>query len=99
MACDHVPRTPLTTCPQVRDLIQNSEPDPSMYGALPPGAWWEVANGELPSVQPYGPSAGERAVVAAQTGDLELRAVDFAYPARPDAGVLRVGWRTGGGRW
>lgn len=74
---------------RVRDLIQNSEPDPSMYGALPPGAWWEVANGELPSVQPYGPAAGERAVIAARTGDLELRGVDFAYPARPDAGVLR----------
>ncbi|KXZ54890.1 hypothetical protein GPECTOR_4g962 [Gonium pectorale] len=75
---------------QVRDMIQSSDPDPSMYGALPPGAWWEVANGELPAVQPYGPAAGDAAVAAARRGrGLELRDVHFAYPARPDTGVLQ----------
>ncbi|EFJ41513.1 hypothetical protein VOLCADRAFT_107667 [Volvox carteri f. nagariensis] len=75
---------------RVRDLIQNSDPDPSMYGALPPGAWWEVANGELPAVQPYGPAAGDRAIEAARRGrGLELRDVYFAYPARPESGVLQ----------
>lgn len=76
---------------QVRDLIQNSNPDPSMYGALPPGAWWEVANGELPAVQPYGSAAGDRAIEAARRGrGLELSDVYFAYPARPESGVLQV---------
>ncbi|KAG2451200.1 hypothetical protein HYH02_003807 [Chlamydomonas schloesseri] len=75
---------------RVRELIQNSDPDPSMYGALPPGAWWEVANGDRPAVQPYGPSAGDKAVVAARSGrGLELRDVHFSYPARPDVGVLQ----------
>ncbi|GLC41551.1 hypothetical protein PLESTB_000702900 [Pleodorina starrii] len=75
---------------RVRDMIQNSDPDPSMYGALPPGAWWEVANGELPAVQPYGPAAGDAAVEAARRGrGLELRNVHFAYPARPESGVLQ----------
>ncbi|GLI67398.1 hypothetical protein VaNZ11_011584 [Volvox africanus] len=75
---------------RVRDMVQNSEPDPSMYGALPPGAWWEVANGELPAVQPYGPAAGDRAIEAARRGrGLELRNVHFAYPARPESGVLQ----------
>ncbi|KAG2498202.1 hypothetical protein HYH03_003955 [Edaphochlamys debaryana] len=75
---------------RVRELIQHSDPDPSMYGALPPGAWWEVANGELPAMQPYGPAAGDRAIEACKRGrGLELRNVYFAYPARPDAPVLQ----------
>ncbi|GFR53209.1 hypothetical protein Agub_g15916 [Astrephomene gubernaculifera] len=75
---------------RVRELIQSSDPDPSMYGALPPGAWWEVANGDAPVVQPYGAAAGDAAVVAARRGrGLELRDVCFAYPARPDTLVLQ----------
>ncbi len=38
---------------RVQELIQHSDPDPSMYGALPPGAWWEVANGSEVLIQPY----------------------------------------------
>ncbi len=51
-----------------------------------------MANGEHPVVQPYGPAAGDRAVLAARNGrrGLELRDVFFAYPARPDVLVLRV---------
>jgi hypothetical protein len=45
--------TPPPPPPQVRSLVQTSDPDPSMYGALPPGAWWEVANGAQPVVEPY----------------------------------------------
>jgi hypothetical protein len=49
---------PHTCCShQVRTLIQTSDPDTSMFGALPPGAWWEVANGSQPVVEPY---AGSR---------------------------------------
>ena len=32
----------------------------------------------------YGPHAGAAAVEAARLGDLELRAVSFSYPLRPD---------------
>lgn len=81
-------------CEQVRSLIQVSDPDPSMFGALPPGAWWEVANGAEPVFEPYADKAGDAAVVAARSGDLELCNVMFAYPLRKEmAGV----WRGGGG--
>lgn len=69
---------------QVRRLVQVSEPDPSMYGALPPGAWWEVANGADPVFEPYADKAGDAAVQAARTGDLELVNVSFSYPLRKD---------------
>lgn len=55
-----------------------------MYGALPPGAWWEVANGAEPVVEPYADKAGDAAVLAAREGDLELMNVSFAYPLRKD---------------
>jgi hypothetical protein len=33
---------------RVQDLVQGGgDPDPSMYAALPPGAWWDVANGDV----------------------------------------------------
>ncbi len=66
-----------------------------MAGALPPGAWWRASgtgastvdavstNGSAPGVQPYGPDAGDAAVVAARRSALELREVHFAYPLRP----------------
>jgi ATP-binding cassette subfamily B (MDR/TAP) protein 8 len=38
-----------------------------MYGALPPGAWWEVANGNIQTQQPYAEKAGMAAV---EVGDL-----------------------------
>lgn len=69
---------------QVRSLIQVSDPDPSMFGALPPGAWWEVANGAEPVVEAYADKAGDAAVVAARSGDLELCNVMFAYPVRKE---------------
>lgn len=74
---------------RVRALLVTSEPDPSMYGALPPGAWWEVANGrEIPPVQPYADRAGNAAVEAALEGPLELRNIHFSYPVRPEVPVL-----------
>jgi len=74
---------------RVRKILGGSEPDPSMYGALPPGAWWEVANGARPTIQPYADAAGDRAVLAARRGPLELRDVYFAYPVRPEVPVLQ----------
>jgi hypothetical protein len=60
-----------------------------MFGALPPGAWWEVANGAEPVFEPYADKAGDAAVRAARTGDLELCNVMFAYPVRKEmAGEL-----------
>ncbi|GFH21402.1 uncharacterized protein HaLaN_18703 [Haematococcus lacustris] len=73
---------------KIRQVLVSSEPDPSMYGALPPGAWWEVANGNAPPVQPYADKAGTAAVEAAQQGPLELRDVTFSYPVRPHVKVL-----------
>jgi ATP-binding cassette subfamily B (MDR/TAP) protein 8 len=78
----HVPPPPHH--PQVRSLVQGADPDPSMYGALPPGAWWEVANGAEPVVEAYADRAGDAAIVAARSGDLELADVSFAYPLRKD---------------
>jgi ATP-binding cassette subfamily B (MDR/TAP) protein 8 len=60
-----------------------------MYGALPPGAWWEVANGAEPVFEQYADKAGDAAVVAARSGDLELVNVSFSYPVRKEmAGAL-----------
>ncbi|KAK9823874.1 hypothetical protein WJX72_006089 [[Myrmecia] bisecta] len=76
---------------RVRAILGASDPDPTMFGALPPGAWWEHAatNGAHPvDVEPYGPDAGDAAVEAARSGNLELRDVWFAYPLRPSATVL-----------
>lgn len=64
--------------------MQQSDPDPSMFGALPPGAWWEVANGAEPVFEPYADKAGDAAVRAARTGDLELCHVSFSYPVRKE---------------
>ena len=71
-------------------MMIESEPDPSMYGALPPGAWWEVANGAQHVSQPYAAEAGDKAVKAARSGSLELRDVYFAYPVRPEVRAARV---------
>ena len=76
-------------------MLSEAQPDPSMAGALPPGAWWRArgtgastvdavsTNGSAPGVQPYGPDAGDAAVLAARRSALELREVHFAYPLRP----------------
>lgn len=84
---------PTPTHPQVRQMVEDSEPDPNMYGALPPGAWWEIANG----VRPPPPRCSQQqqdssdlAVQAARSGAyLELRDVSFAYPVRSEVQVLR----------
>ncbi|KAF5827722.1 P-loop containing nucleoside triphosphate hydrolase protein [Dunaliella salina] len=47
---------------RIRGMLVDSDPDPSMYGALPPGAWWEVANGQQVVRQPYADMAGDAAV-------------------------------------
>jgi hypothetical protein len=76
-------------------MLQSSDPDPSMYGALPPGAWWEVANGAEPVMEPYADKAGDAAIVAARWGDLELRDVCFAYPVRKEVAGGWCGWGQG----
>ena len=78
-------------------MLQSADPDPSMYGALPPGAWWEVANGAEPVYEPYGQEAGDAAVAAALDGDIELQGVNFAYPARKEMSGEGVGGGGGGG--
>ena len=53
--------TLLTSVCRIQRLLSDSMPDPSMAGALPPGAWWENANSSNPQPavqQPYGPDAG-----------------------------------------
>lgn len=77
---------------RVQELLAGVSPDPSMAGALPPGAWWEYVNTNSPmpiDKQPYGPDAGDAAVQAARGGNLSLQNVSFAYPLRPNSGVLR----------
>ena len=76
-------------------MLSEAQPDPSMAGALPPGAWWRAGgtgastvdavstNGSTLGVQPYGPDAGNAAVLAARRSALELREGHFAYPRRP----------------
>ncbi|KAK9792243.1 hypothetical protein WJX73_005289 [Symbiochloris irregularis] len=76
---------------RIRALLDKSEPDPTMSGALPPGAWWITANQGIkpPPAEPYGPNAGLAAVQAAREGPLELDGVSFNYPLRPQMRVLQ----------
>ena len=43
--------------------MSESEPDPSMYGSLPPGAWWEVANGRKRIYEPSADLASDAAIL------------------------------------
>ena len=45
---------------RVQEVLGSAEADPSMNGALPPGAWWEAASRGTapPPAEPYGPHAG-----------------------------------------
>eukprot|EP00208_Stichococcus_sp_RCC1054_P006203 CAMPEP_0206138586 /NCGR_PEP_ID=MMETSP1473-20131121/3425_1 /ASSEMBLY_ACC=CAM_ASM_001109 /TAXON_ID=1461547 /ORGANISM="Stichococcus sp, Strain RCC1054" /LENGTH=706 /DNA_ID=CAMNT_0053532061 /DNA_START=385 /DNA_END=2508 /DNA_ORIENTATION=+ len=77
---------------RIQELLASSSPDPSMAGALPPGAWWEYANTNtaMPiDAQPYGPNAGNGAVDAARHGNLRMVDLSFSYPLRPNSGVLK----------
>ncbi len=74
---------------RVQDLFDEIAVDPSMAQALPPGDWWNVANGGKTSS--YDLLEGEEeldAVDAAEHKDLVLENVCFSYPARPDVQVL-----------
>lgn len=74
---------------RIQELLAGASPDPSMAGALPPGAWWDYVNTNraMPvDKQPYGPDAGDAAVQAAYDGNLRLQDVSFAYPLRPNSG-------------
>jgi len=74
---------------RVQDLFDEISVDPSMAQALPPGDWWNVANGGKTSS--YDLLDGEEeldAVDAAEHKDLVLENVCFSYPARPDVQVL-----------
>ena len=73
---------------RIRQIISTSEIDQSMAGALPPGAWWEIANGRPLHVESYGDEAGDAALIAARHGSLELRNVSFSYPVRPGTKIL-----------
>jgi ATP-binding cassette subfamily B (MDR/TAP) protein 10 len=75
---------------RVQNLFNEIGVDPSMAQALPPGDWWNVANGEKTSS--YDILEGEDeldAVDAAEKSDLVLENVCFSYPARPDVQVLK----------
>lgn len=85
-------RKAIASIRRIQVLLNSSSPDPSMSGALPPGAWWEYANSDSTKhiePQPYGLHAGDEAVMAARKGNLRLSNVSFAYPLRPDYGVLK----------
>lgn len=104
-------RSMLASVRRVQAVLSDVPPDPSMTAALPPGAWWDVANqlnGSLPvgeessheigysraaagmaAASEGSSSALGSAVMAARRGDLELRNVTFAYPARPGVPVLK----------
>ncbi|BDA40377.1 mitochondrial potassium channel ATP-binding subunit [Coccomyxa sp. Obi] len=80
----------LVSLARIREKLAEEEPDPTMAAALPPGAWWAARNGAAaPRTEAYGPHAGNAAVDAARLGDLQLAHVDFSYPLRPEAPVLR----------
>lgn len=46
---------------RIQSILGSAKTDPSMAGALPPGAWWEYASeGKLPpEPEPYGNNAGK----------------------------------------
>ena len=48
------------TC-RIQEILGQSNVDPSMNGALPPGAWWEyISTGRAPPpAEPYGVHAGK----------------------------------------
>lgn len=75
---------------RVRKVVDSCEPDPTMDGALPPGAWWISASRGVkpPAPESYGPNAGEAAILAARQGPLQLIDVAFTYPLRPNMPVL-----------
>ena len=92
-------RQTLAAVRRVQRTLAELPTDPLMAEALPPGAWWEVANQMAGSCEVSldgeegagGSAATERASAAetASTGDLELRDVTFSYPMRPGVRVLR----------
>lgn len=74
---------------RVQDLFDEIAVDPSMAQALPPGDWWNVANGGKTSSFDLLEGEDELdAVEAAEQKDLVLENVCFSYPARPDVQVL-----------
>ena len=77
----------------MRETISADDPDPTMAAALPPGAWWQRANTGAwhGAAEPYGPHAGDAAILAAQRGDLRLQNVSFSYPMRPKMAGERPG--------
>lgn len=75
---------------RVQDIFSEIDVDPSMAQALPPGDWWNVANGLVNnSGSPVGGEGELDAVAASQENDLVLEDVCFSYPARPDVQVLK----------
>jgi ABC-type multidrug transport system fused ATPase/permease subunit len=74
---------------RVRELVQaGGDPDPSMYAALPPGAWWDVANGDVdaaeaqPGVEAAGAVGGDAATVAAVSANGTTAAAPAAASGR-----------------
>ena len=49
---------------RIQNILGSAKTDPSMAGALPPGAWWEYGSeGTLPpDPEPYGNNAGDDAL-------------------------------------
>lgn len=78
-------------------VLSELSPDPWMAQALPPGAWWELANEMAGSCAlssdeeievALANASGRSAVEAACSGNLEFAGVSFSYPTRPGVKVI-----------
>eukprot|EP01025_Chloroclados_australasicus_P043591 TRINITY_DN4675_c1_g1_i1.p1 TRINITY_DN4675_c1_g1~~TRINITY_DN4675_c1_g1_i1.p1 ORF type:complete len:694 (-),score=34.21 TRINITY_DN4675_c1_g1_i1:191-2272(-) len=74
---------------RIRDVLNAIEPDVNMSIALPPGAWWKIANQIGYSEQARDDGAGLIQESQLKEGDLQLKNVYFTYPLRQDAHVLK----------
>eukprot|EP01026_Neomeris_dumetosa_P048613 TRINITY_DN4215_c1_g2_i4.p1 TRINITY_DN4215_c1_g2~~TRINITY_DN4215_c1_g2_i4.p1 ORF type:complete len:532 (-),score=54.58 TRINITY_DN4215_c1_g2_i4:292-1887(-) len=78
---------------RIRMILQSSQPDPKMAQALPPGAWWDILNGnEIQQISQDGyldGKSGDKILQLAQQGDLVLKDLYFSYPLRPESQVLK----------
>eukprot|EP01023_Acetabularia_acetabulum_P060428 TRINITY_DN7264_c0_g1_i1.p1 TRINITY_DN7264_c0_g1~~TRINITY_DN7264_c0_g1_i1.p1 ORF type:complete len:688 (-),score=106.05 TRINITY_DN7264_c0_g1_i1:202-2265(-) len=75
---------------RIREILQSQQPDLKMAQALPPGAWWMIANKDIQIEQSRQQSSnGLNEESYLQEGDIELKNVSFTYPLRPEKKVLK----------
>jgi len=82
-------RQALSSLKRVQDVLSEYPVDPSMEEALPPGAWWKIANEDVEEEEFAKPVPEIGAHEAAEKSDIILEGVRFSYPVRPDIPVLR----------